>query len=242
MTMMTTPVPTAILIDSNKLLREGLGRLLMDMPITIVAEAGSIAELLETPSACDRADLLLVDPAGEVDGLSHDGLRDLRDHFPDGRIVVLTGGLCVRRLTEALHAGVDGYLMKDLSADALAQSLRLVMMGEKVFPTYLAELLVARPPSPDMAVTPGGQRKGLSPREAQILGCLVEGDSNKMIANRLGITEATVKVHLKGLLRKVNAANRTQAAIWAMNHGLGGRTHPVATNSGRSNAVAHAAG
>ena len=62
----------------------------------------------------------------------------------------------------------------------------------------------------------------MSQREVQILRCLLSGDSNKMIANQLSITEATVKVHLKSLLRKINASNRTQAAIWALNNGIGG--------------------
>jgi two-component system nitrate/nitrite response regulator NarL len=63
----------------------------------------------------------------------------------------------------------------------------------------------------------------LSSRELQILGCLVEGASNKVIANQLAITEATVKVHLKSILRKINASNRTQAAIWALHHGVSSR-------------------
>lgn len=63
--------------------------------------------------------------------------------------------------------------------------------------------------------------KGLSPREIQILTCLVTGGSNKAIAARIGITEATVKVHIKGLLRKIDVRNRTQAAIWALNNGVG---------------------
>ncbi len=93
-------------------------------------------------------------------------------------------------------------------------------MGEKVFPTHLAQLLVSsRGDELGQDVPP--RRKGLSQREVQILRCLLNGNSNKMIANHLNITEATVKVHLKSLLRKINASNRTQAAIWALNNGIG---------------------
>jgi len=93
----------------------------------------------------------------------------------------------------------------------------LVLLGEKVFPTSLAALLISGPVD-NVVEMPGG-RRGLSERENQILRSLLKGESNKMIANRLGITEATVKVHLKTVLRKIGAANRTQAAIWALNNG-----------------------
>jgi two-component system nitrate/nitrite response regulator NarL len=150
-----------------------------------------------------------------------EALRRLRRLLVDAKIIVLTSELCTRRLANALEAGADGYLMKDLSSEALTQSLRLAMMGEKVFPTHLAALLIngrVNAPTIEMPVS----RKGLSQREVQILRCLLSGDSNKMIANQLNITEATVKVHLKSLLRKINASNRTQAAIWALNNGIGG--------------------
>jgi two-component system, NarL family, nitrate/nitrite response regulator NarL len=107
--------------------------------------------------------------------------------------------------------------MSDLSPEALTQSLNLVLLGEKVFPTSLAALLISGPVD-NVVEMPGG-RRGLSERENQILRSLLKGESNKMIANRLGITEATVKVHLKTVLRKIGAANRTQAAIWALNNG-----------------------
>ena len=99
------------------------------------------------------------------------------------------------------------------------------MLGEKVFPTHLAALLVN-----GMADTPPARvttSHGLSEREGQVLQCLVHGDSNKMIGNRLNITEATIKVHMKSLLRKINATNRTQAAIWAMKNGLGPNVAPT---------------
>ncbi|WP_448187474.1 LuxR C-terminal-related transcriptional regulator [Azospirillum sp. sgz301742] len=210
----------AFLIDSNKLFREGLKRLLDDSPFQIVAEAGNLREAVSTVEGGMRPQLILLDlvNGGEEEA---EGMRRLRANLPDARMVILTSDLCTRRLANALEAGADGYLMKDLSSDALAQSLRLVMMGEKVFPTHLAALLISgrvNGNGTDMPVS----RKGLSQREVQILRCLLNGDSNKMIANHLNITEATVKVHLKSLLRKINASNRTQAAIWALNNGIGG--------------------
>lgn len=220
-------IQTVILIDANKLFREGLSRLLLDVPFKVTAEYASVDEAMADSSV--PAELLLVDPGEDMAALAR--VSQLRQQRPDAPIVILTGGLDARRLTQALEAGVCGYLMKDMSADALAQSLRLVMMGEKVFPTHLAELLVTGQVQPQHATEITALRKGLSQRETQILRCLIDGDSNKIIAGSLGITEATVKVHLKSLLRKINAVNRTQAAIWAMNNGLGHNEAASAANS-----------
>jgi two-component system nitrate/nitrite response regulator NarL len=115
-----------------------------------------------------------------------------------------------------MNAGADGFLMKEVSPEALLQSLELVMLGEKVYPTNLASMLLDLTSAP----TPLNSIRGLSSREREILQLLVTGASNKLIAIRLGIAEATVKVHLKALLRKIDVNNRTQAAIWAMNNGF----------------------
>lgn len=218
---------TVILIDANKLFREGLSRLLLDVPFKVAAEYAGVDEAMAASSV--EADLVLVDPGEDAGAMTRVG--QLRQQRPEAPLVILTGGLDARRLTQALEAGVSGYLMKDMSADALAQSLRLVMMGEKVFPTHLADLLVTGQVQPQPATEITALRKGLSQRETQILRCLIDGDSNKIIAGSLGITEATVKVHLKSLLRKINAVNRTQAAIWAMNNGIGQAEGSQAANS-----------
>ena len=118
-------------------------------------------------------------------------------------------------------------MLKDMSADSLERALGLVMTGEKVMPTQLATLLINGKLSPYDMPTTGRKLRGLSEREIQILCCLVDGGANKVIANQLGITEATVKVHLKGILKKINMANRTQAAIWALKNGLGPNVAPT---------------
>ncbi|MQP66328.1 response regulator [Niveispirillum sp. SYP-B3756] len=212
---------STFLIDANKLFREGLKRLLEESPFQITAEAGNVREGLQVAEQGHKPELVLLDLATGGDDEA-EALRRLRHALPDARMVVLTSELCTRRLSSALEAGADGYLMKDLSSDALTQSLRLVMLGEKVFPTHLAALLISGRVSTAPAPAMPTSRKGLSQREVQILRCLLSGDSNKMIANQLSITEATVKVHLKSLLRKINASNRTQAAIWALNNGIAG--------------------
>jgi len=207
------------LIDANKLFREGMKRLFEGTPFNVVGEAGSLREGLSALGTGQNPDLILIDlPSGADEEV--EAMRSLREAHPSIRIVILTNDLETRRLSAALGAGAGGYLLKDIACEALMQSLKLVMMGEKVFPTHLAELLVSGR-TEDMGAELPTRRKGLSQREVQILRCLLNGNSNKMIANHLSITEATVKVHLKSLLRKINASNRTQAAIWALNNGIG---------------------
>ncbi|WP_207456545.1 response regulator transcription factor [Azospirillum sp. SYSU D00513] len=215
---------TVFLIDSNRLFREGLKRLFEGTAFTVIGEAGTLDEATSALAASGKQpELVLMDVAS----VAEQEIALLRSVAPQARAVVLSNELCTQRLSGALRAGVHGYLVKDIACEALLQSLQLVLLGEKVFPTNLAELLLSGVGRGDLQPEPSG-RKGLSQREMQILQTLVKGSSNKMIANHLGITEATVKVHLKSLLRKINASNRTQAAIWAMNNGIGDEVAGVA--------------
>lgn len=211
--------PTMFLILKSRLFREGLNRIFAGSDFKIAFESesvdGAIKKLEElTPS------LLLIDPYDNPVS-TDDWVAAVRAVAPATRIVILAPSVQMKQLARALSAGVDGYLLKDVSGEALQQSLKLVLLGEKVFPTDLAHLLADGFQNLDggEAVIPG--TNGLSERETQILQCLLQGDSNKMIANRLDITEATVKVHVKAVLKKINVRNRTQAAIWALSSGLG---------------------
>jgi two-component system, NarL family, nitrate/nitrite response regulator NarL len=210
-----------LVVERNRLFREGLKRIFEGSPFEVRREAGNFDEVLGAPSDETPPDLVLADLA-ENGANFVEQISTLRSRQPGLRIVVLTDRISNASLATALDAGVDGYLLKDMSADALQQSLRLVMLGEKVFPTGLAHLLIAgRLKEPGRAnglaqlATPG-----LSDREVEILTCLLNGMSNKVIANQLRISEGTVKVHLKGILKKINVRNRTQAAIWAINNGI----------------------
>ena len=193
-------------------LSDGLEQMEQNVPSIVVVDVNGNAETLTTL----------------MDGL--DGVA------PKPRVVVLTDSFCLSSLTMALGQGVDGYLLKSMSPGAFEQSLNLVMMGEKVFPTDLAHLLinnrfVARSEGAD-----GGKGNGdcLSDRESEILSCLVNGNSNKCIANSLNLTEGTVKVHLKTILKKIHVRNRTQAAIWALQNGIVADTVNDRSSSPRS--------
>ena len=199
-----------ILIEPNRLFRDGLKHLLNGTRFEVGAEFNTVDLALTAAETAETPDLVISGQAvtDEAD------LRALREAFPTARIVVLADDLSVDVLRAAMGGGADGFLSKSVSPEALIQSLQLVMLGEKVFPTNLAAMLL------DIIAAPRHSLRGLSPREQEILQALVTGASNKMIAYKLGITEATVKVHLKTLLRKIDVNNRTQAAIWAMNNGF----------------------
>jgi two-component system, NarL family, nitrate/nitrite response regulator NarL len=204
-----------VLIDSSRLFREGLRRIFADSNFAVVHESFAIEDALPFIRSLQPS-LVLFDVPDSGDELAA-RIGEIRAAAPSARVVVLTQAIRVDRLASALAVGVDGYLAKNMSADALPQALRLVLLGEKVFPTDLAHLLADRH-APSRRDQPH-HFNGLSSREMQILACLVEGDQNKKIAHALNISDGTVKVHLKAILKKIRVHNRTQAAIWAMNHG-----------------------
>jgi two-component system, NarL family, nitrate/nitrite response regulator NarL len=143
--------------------------------------------------------------------------ESLRAHRSRGlKIVVLTSEAHSQELELDGIAPLSGVLTYDLSVDAFVLSLRLICSGERVFPRDLA--IGRRPQAKPPGTEPQSEAFRLSPREKEILSHLVAGHSNKGIGRELGIAEATVKVHLKSALRKIRVANRTQAAIWALDH------------------------
>lgn len=132
------------------------------------------------------------------------------------KIVALANGVDGIDVDDQKIASLSGILTYDLSADAFVQSLRLICAGERVFPRELT--VERRPEGPSSAADVRSDNSRLSPREREVLSHLVDGHSNKAIGRLLGMTEATVKVHLKSVLRKIRVENRTQAAIWALSH------------------------
>jgi two-component system nitrate/nitrite response regulator NarL len=210
MTIMTDACPTT-LIEPNRLFRDGLKYLLANTRFAVSVEFSTPEQALAHADTEAAPGLLIT---GQANPKAED-LQVLRESYPAAKIVVLADQMTIGGLRDAMGAGIDGFLVKSVSPEALVQSLQLILIGEKVFPTNLAALLTEMDPP-----APQGTIRGLTAREQEILQWLLTGASNKLIANRLGITEATVKVHLKTLLRKIDVTNRTQAAIWAMNNGF----------------------
>ena len=207
-----------LLVGRNRLFLEGLKSLLKGSSFDVCGEVTGVGEIDEAVDVEDL-DLILIELRGDVVLLVQD-LRQLQDDLPEVPVVVLTDERDPRTLAACLNAGADAFLLKDISLEALIHSLKLAMMGQKVMPTDLAAALINGAVGAAPLDNKRIEEYGLSDREQEILRCLVYGDANKVIANRLNITEATVKVHMKSLLRKIKAGNRTQAAIWALNHGL----------------------
>lgn len=217
-------------IDRNQLFREGLRRILEGSHYSVALGTASFFEA-NAQLAPFRPAIVIIDTSGYGDVLP-ELMATVRAMDPIPRVVLLTDTVGIPRLAGAMGAGVDGYLLKDMSAEALKQSLHLVQMGEKVFPTDLAHLLINHR---FVGRGEAGERsQNLSERENDILGCLVNGHSNKAIANRLQITEGTVKVHLKGVLKKIHVSNRTQAAIWALKHGIVADVNAISAPAARS--------
>ncbi len=233
------------IVDPSRLFREGLKRLFESGPFSVVAESADLTGFsLRGEEAGRHPDFLLIEWA-RVDPALSDAVSSIVRNAPRLRIVALANTVDPHALADALRSGVRGYLLKDISPDALLHSLLLMETGEMVFPSELASILVSTGLDADATETldqapdaplfprqafdtlredPLGQT--LSRRETEILHGLIEGQSNKSIARKLDVAEGTVKVHLKSLLRKIKARNRTQAAIWGLNHGVSGHGVP----------------
>lgn len=218
---------TVMLVDHDRLFSAALATLIGAGPFQVDAHASSADDALEVIAKGSVPDLIVL---ALQDGLAEEitGIKRLREATP-ARIVVLADTVADRSLSLSLRAGADAYLNKGMSSDSLLRALQLVMLGEVVYPTHVASLLMAaantRPtvaPPPVASAVPSSD---LSKREVQILRCLLAGQSNKAIARNLHITESTVKMHFKNVMRKINAQNRTQAAVWAIQNGLS----PLAT-------------
>jgi len=223
MASQTTPT---LLVESNTLLREGLRRILAETAYNPVALSSSFEGLLTEWEPDAAPFLLIMDSARDHDDAC-ERVRRIKQQYALARVLMLVDQYDLKQIISAFQAGADAYLVKSVSCEVLVRTLDLVMLGEIVFPSAVLELLnehVLRPSAETEAqgtVKSSGehfQSKGLSVRETVILRCLMEGDSNKLIARKFDITEATVKVHVKAILRKIHAKNRTQAAIWAASH------------------------
>jgi two-component system, NarL family, nitrate/nitrite response regulator NarL len=208
-------------IDPNTLFRAGLVSLLSAMGFGSVEEVASVQELQRAADNRAVPDIVLIDLSRGIDDID-EAMHQVEAWAPGAKVVFLANELDVERLGTCFASGAFGYLLKDISRNALQESLRLVSVGEKVFPSRLASLMAGlasrlRDPGLNAARL---RACNLSDREIEILRCLVSGQPNKVIAANLDIAESTVKVHLKSILRKTRAGNRTQAAIWALEQGL----------------------
>jgi two-component system nitrate/nitrite response regulator NarL len=216
-----------LLIGGSTLHRDGLRQSLDPDRFVVIAEGRDFSSALTVMGKGVSPRLIIAD-VSRLSEEDFEGLRRVRDAAPNCRIVVLSNDLNLSDLGRVFRAGGDGYLVSELSREAFAQSLLVIMSGEKVLPGSLADVLASN--YRDFVASKLSVNEGnLTDRERQILRCLLNGYSNKLIARVLEITEGTVKVHLKTLMKKISAVNRTQAALWARSQGIGEDPDPLKT-------------
>jgi len=212
-----------LLIDPHQLSREGLKLLLISEFYDVVGATRSLDEARAEIAQGLRPDLLVLVLDHSSENQHAAMLQNIRTGFSDLKLAIIAAEFSSTVLAQCVSAGVNACLARDMSASVLTQSLRLVMLGQQIYPTPVSvsseDALDPAPRDRAQIAGPTGLSRSLSGREGQILRSLLHGHSNKMIARQLNISEATVKVHLKALLRKLQARNRTQAAIWGMENG-----------------------
>jgi len=202
-----------LLIDDHVLFREGLKFLLRSLDAALeVDEAGDCAKALEHAAA--RAyDLVLLDlKMPGVAGL--DALAALRDAIPAAPLVVLSGEDNPGVVRAAIERGAMGFIPKSSTPEVLIQALRLVLARG----VYLPRAVLDAPAVP--AAESGTALRGLTPRQMDVLHCVIQGKSNKVIARELDVSEGTVKAHLSSVLRALGARSRTEAVYAAAKLGL----------------------
>lgn len=209
-----TPV-RVLIVDDHPLIRKALAQLFADRLDFVVAGEAATCDEGYALALKLKPDLLLLDL--QYGKSSRDGvgtLRALREAEFDGYIVILTVSDNAEDLAAAIRAGADGYLLKDTDPDELMKNIANVVEGQTVISPALAGALAST-----IRREPGaGNRRmeSLTAREKDILSLLIKGLSNKLIAQDLKISEGTVKVHIKGLLRKLGFRSRLEAAVWAI--------------------------
>lgn len=211
--MHPSPPVRVMLVDDHTMVRRGLATFLKvfdDLEL-----AGEAANGEDAIQLCARVlpDVVLMDMVmPDMDGVT--ATQAIRQQFPAVQVIALTSFKDKGLVQDALEAGAIGYLLKDVSADELAQAIRAAHAGRATLSPDAAQVLVqaaAKPP------TPGHD---LTERERDVLALLVEGLSNKQIADRLVVSPSTIKSHVSHILAKLGVTSRTEAAALAVRHRL----------------------
>ena len=188
-----------LIADEHALFRDGLGLLIeqLDGSATIL-QASNFAQALKILDTEHKFDLIIID-LDMQDMVWEKGFDAIRAKAGDARLVVISASENVHNIRESLEKGASGYITKRAETKILSNALKLILDGG----TYI-------PPVGKM----------LTNRQSQVLGLVAKGMSNKQIAYEMGVSEATVKLHINALLRAIGATNRTQAVIIAQKMGL----------------------
>ncbi|MEC4725192.1 response regulator [Shewanella sp. D64] len=203
---------SVLVVDDHPLLRRGICQLITsDSDFTLFGEAGSGLDALSAIEESEPDIILLDLNMKGMTGL--DTLNALRQEGVTSRIVILTVSDAKQDVIRIIRAGADGYLLKDTEPDLLLEKLKSAMLGHRVISDAVEDYLYELKD----AVDEEDWLSNLTPRELQILELVAEGKSNRMISELLHISEGTVKVHVKNLLRKGRAKSRTEMAVRYLN-------------------------
>ncbi|MFJ9943891.1 response regulator [Streptomyces erythrochromogenes] len=204
-----------LLVDDHQVVRRGLRTFLeVQEDIEVVGEASDGDEGIARAEEL-RPDVILMDvKMPGTDGI--EALRRLRELANPARVLVVTSFTEQRTVVPALRAGAAGYVYKDIDPDALAAAIRSVHAGHVLLQPEVAQALL----STDDQGSPAGRPGSLTDREREVLGLIADGRSNREIARALVLSEKTVKTHVSNILMKLDLSDRTQAALWAVRHGI----------------------
>ncbi|MFD7865464.1 MULTISPECIES: response regulator [unclassified Streptomyces] len=206
-----------LLVDDHQVVRRGLRTFLeIQDDIEVVGEASDGAEGVARAEEL-RPDVVLMDiKMPGTDGI--EALRRLRELENPAKVLIVTSFTEQRTVVPALRAGASGYVYKDVDPDALAGAIRSVHAGHVLLQPEVAGALLAQ----DEPGAGTGRGSTLTEREREVLGLIADGRSNREIARALVLSEKTVKTHVSNILMKLDLADRTQAALWAVRHGAAG--------------------
>ena len=205
-----------LLVDDHELVRQGIAAMLSAAgDVQIVGNARSGREALEVARR-ELPDIVLMDvKMPDMDGL--EATRKIKEERPRTAVIMLTMHDNPTYLRDAVRAGAAGYLLKDVSKDELIDAIRQVATGGAFIESQMLKGMLSE-------MKPSGQAapaaKNLTKRESEILSLVAEGMSNREIAEKLVLSPETVKSHVAAILEKLNVSDRTQAAIYAVRHGL----------------------
>jgi len=207
-----------LIIDDHALFRVGLQGLLEQRGIEVADAVASGIEGLQRAEEL-RPDIVLLDlRMPDMGGL--EVLKKLREKEPGIPVVMLTTSNEETDLIKSLRSGAQGYLLKDMEPDELVSALRDIENGKNVVAQDLTDALARMVQGDAKVADDDGPFSALTPREMEILCLLAEGQSNKLIARNLGISDGTVKLHVKAILRKLGIHSRVEAAVIAVEQGL----------------------
>ena len=210
---------TIVLADDHALLREGLANMLETEPgFSVVGQASNGQEAAELAATLQPNVLLMDVKMPQMDGLA--ATRHIKAHHKDQRILLFTMFDNDQYLFDAIAAGVDGYLLKDVSREALCDAIRRVANGECLLDSCLTRRLFEEFTVLRARAATAPPPHGLSGREVEVLRLVAEGLNNREIGTRLFVEEKTVKTHLHNIFDTIGGRDRTQAALYALSQNL----------------------